>query len=110
MNYETESLKKFILSRIGEHDFTRHWPVVDRLVSLYQEFKKLSSWLEENEDLLGQREYKEQVSALNGLMANILKLEDKLELFRVKDVGDGSNNMLAGMFDLGDKDEETAAE
>lgn len=98
MSYSTDSLRAFVKERVGDSDFDRLWPAIDRLICLYQEYKKLSSWLEVNESLLGQREYKEQVTVLNSLMSNILKHEDKLDLFRIRRSGDGDNDVMGSLF------------
>lgn len=81
MSYDYTTSMEFVKEHLGEAGVRRQWPRIDRLITLWMEYRHLADWLEENSGQVGTRDYKENVTALNGLMQNIRNLENDLNLF-----------------------------
>jgi len=98
LDYKRESLMAFITSAIGSAKVERMWPRVDRLVIMWQQCNELSGWLEENVDLIGSKEYKENVTSLNALLQNTRNLENDLAVFEERRAGvDDSADLLSSL-------------
>lgn len=81
-SYGRDEALQFLEERIGVDEVRRNWPRIDRLITLWKEYRTLAEWLESNRGISGSKEYKENVTALNGLMQNIRNLENDLDVYR----------------------------
>lgn len=82
----------FVKARIGR-DYERLAPRCYRLVDLYNESAAVKAWLDSNKDTMGDKGYKDYLALYNGLMSNIFKLEDALDLFREKHFQSDENDL-----------------
>ncbi len=94
MDYTEDALEAFIVKAIGGRAVERFRPKIDRLITLYVQYNVLRNWLDDYIIAAGSKEYKENLTILNGLMQNVRNLEDDIELYSVKEVVDGSNAVL----------------
>lgn len=97
LKYDEDSLEAFIANNIGVDAVTRFRPKIDRLITLYIQFRVMRDWLDDNIVAAGSKDYKEQVTALNAMMQNIRNLEEDISLFSEKKREVVSNNMLSNM-------------
>lgn len=97
MKYDEDGIAAFILNAIGAKDVDRFRPKIDRLTSLYLEYHKMRNWLDDNPEEVGNKNYKENITALNALMQNIRNLEEDINLFREKSAVQTDNALAARM-------------
>ena len=94
MDYNETSIHEYLKVTVGDKDYVRFAPKLDRLVTLYLEYNTIRNWLDKNKDIVGSKDYKEYVTVMNALMQNIRNLEDDVELFKERKIEVENNPLL----------------